>query len=278
MMTKLVKIADSNKFIAIFIRIFVFLATKIISAFDEMTGWIRIKFSIPDKYSQLKEYKDKYKGKRCFIVCTGPSLTIDDVEKLKNEYTFGMNSLCLLCDKTSFRPTFYSCIDVIVYRKFKSQIEEFTSGSKDVFISNRIARNERVNPDWKIIPINVAYHTYDRWFRHKYWCKFSDNSLRTIYDMYSVTHALIQLATYMGFSKIYLLGADCTFRKNQNTHFIEYGTLDQDFDSAEERCVVGYDAIKEYMDSHDVSLYNATRGGNLEKFERVDLDQVLMER
>ena len=32
-----------------------------------------------------KDIKGKYKGKRCFITATGPSLTVDDLELLRNE-------------------------------------------------------------------------------------------------------------------------------------------------------------------------------------------------
>ena len=278
MMTKLVAIADKNAFLHFVISVFVFVSTHIISVWNEVCATARVLFHFSFKYNLVKALKNKYKNKRCFIICTGPSLTIEDVEKLKKEYTFGMNSLCLLYDKTNFRPTFYGCIDKIVYDNFKKEIKKFCGRNTTVFISDRIKRKYNTPNGWITIPLNVAYHTYDRWFKHKYWSKFSDDCYRLAYDMYSVTHLLIQLATYMGFKEIYLLGADCTFQKNNNTHFIEYGTLDQDFDSAEERCIVGYDAVKEYMDTHKTVLYNATRGGKLEKFKRVNLDDVLGER
>lgn len=30
------------------------------------------------EYKWLEEYKDKYQGKRCFVICNGPSLTEED--------------------------------------------------------------------------------------------------------------------------------------------------------------------------------------------------------
>ncbi len=59
------------------------------------------------------------------------------------------------------------------------------------------------------------------------------------------------------------------------SHFIEYGTLDPDYDSAEERCLAGYEEIKKYMASNEVELINATRGGKLEMFERKSLEEIL---
>ena len=63
------------------------------------------------RYSNLLAMKDRYKGKRCFITCTGPSLTIEDLEKLEGEYAFGMNSICLIHDKTQWKPDFFGVQD-----------------------------------------------------------------------------------------------------------------------------------------------------------------------
>lgn len=59
-----------------------------------------------EKYEWLKQYKNKYDGKRCFIVATGPSLTVEDLSLLKNEITFGMNSICMSSKLTDWIPTF----------------------------------------------------------------------------------------------------------------------------------------------------------------------------
>ena len=59
------------------------------------------------RFKGLKLYKNRYQGKRCFITCTGPSLTIGDLESLKNEYTFGMNSIALIHDQTDWKPDFF---------------------------------------------------------------------------------------------------------------------------------------------------------------------------
>lgn len=42
----------------------------------------------------IKALKNKYLGQRCFIVCTGPSLKIEDLEKIRNhgDITFSCNN------------------------------------------------------------------------------------------------------------------------------------------------------------------------------------------
>lgn len=45
-------------------------------------------------------------------------------------------------------------------------------------------------------------------------------------------------------------------------------------DHQQERSVDDFEAAKRYADSHGIKIYNATRGGNLEVFERVDFDSL----
>ncbi len=49
---------------------------------------------------KLSEYKDKYKGRSCFVIGTGPSLTVEDLNAIANEYTFASNSIFRYFDKT----------------------------------------------------------------------------------------------------------------------------------------------------------------------------------
>ena len=48
--------------------------------------------------------KNTHVGERCFVVATGPSLTFEDLNALKDEFCFGMNSCVLALDKTEWTP------------------------------------------------------------------------------------------------------------------------------------------------------------------------------
>lgn len=277
MMTKLVNLARRNKLFEIVIKAFVWIMMAVINAWDEFTGFLRCHGVLGNQYSDIKALKGKYDGKRCFIICTGPSLTTEDLDKIRDEYTFGMNSICLLDDKTSFRPTFYGCNDLGVYKKLKTSIEQYCSNQIEVFVSDRIKRHGDIKKGWHVFPENVAYHTYDRWFKQNFWCKFSGDCYRTVYGMHSITHSLIQLAVYMGFKEIYLLGADCNFPKGKQIHFQDYGVPDTTIDTARERNIAGYKEVKKQMNQYGFTVFNATRGGALEVFERVNLDDLLKE-
>ena len=57
----------------------------------------------------LSSYKNKYSGKRCFLIGNGPSLKAEDLTKLyKNgDITFAFNRVYNIFDDTEWRPKFY---------------------------------------------------------------------------------------------------------------------------------------------------------------------------
>lgn len=275
MMTKISSFANKHILIGAFIRFAVFCIMSVLSIIDEIGRFERKYLGFSFTYKDVKKLKNKYEGKRCFILCTGPSLTVNDIEALNDEITFGMNSICLFDQKSDFRPTYYGCIDVGVYKKLRKNIINYCKDHTDVIVSNRIKKQKGVPTEWLTVQSNVAYHTYDRWFNNKFWCKFSDDAYAGLYDMFSVTHFLIQIAVYMGFKDIYLLGCDCNQVPGKQVHFKDYGVPDASIDTARERNINGFEEVKRYCDLHEVNVYNATRGGMLDVFERVNLDEII---
>lgn len=114
--------------------------------------------------------------------------------------------------------------------------------------------------------------------------RFSDDLTKGLYDGATVTYLIIQLAVYMGAKEIFLLGVDHGWKegaKLSETHFIkDYMTEDDEVpiynrpiyrkDSIEK----SYEGAELYSRKHDFRIYNATRGGYLEVFERVDFDSL----
>ncbi len=222
-------------------------------------------------YRKIKDFKAKYKNERCFIVATGPSLTFEDLEKLKDEKTFGMNSLVKILNQTQWKPTYYGIQDVKVYEKLEHDI--LNSNLNTVFIGNIIANSYQF-PDGIVYPLHFLNHRYGA--TQTYNTKFSGDAYSIVYDGYSITYSLLQIAVYMGFNEIYLLGCDCNYSDDKaKQHFVESGHYDPAYKTAGERMIAAYEVAKEYADKRGIKIYNATRGGMLEVFQRVDLDEVL---
>ncbi|MDO4317094.1 MAG: DUF115 domain-containing protein [Lachnospiraceae bacterium] len=230
------------------------------------------------KRSDIAGFKNLYPGRRCFIIATGPSLRLEDLELLKNEITFSMNSIINLYDKTSFRPTFYMLQDGRVEKRFREKLADMGSSKVfigagntygfDVNISPKTVR--RFHPNCYMYYLDTAYHFYNMCYRKpKADIQFSEDCSGAIKDGYTVTYSALQLAVYMGFREIYLLGCDANYA----------GHVDEKTDGGENKPlhmhIKAYAAAKEYADSHNVKIYNATRGGMLELFPRVSLDDLV---
>lgn len=128
---------------------------------------------------------------------------------------------------------------------------------------------------------------------------FSSDCSRRVYTAGTITYEMLQLAVYMGFQEIYLLGMDFSYsveRHNDNSitkngvcnHMKEIEWEEQKFYKAISKKynesymadidlqLAGYKAAKEYVDSHGIEIYNATRGGKLEVFPRVNFDDLFI--
>jgi len=220
---------------------------------------------------KIKGFKNKHLSDRCFIIATGPSLTVEDLEKLRGEITIGMNSISKVGEKTDWKPTYYGVQDLAVYRNLKSSIEELDE-KVTVFISDSLPKRESLTGKNIVqMPVCGMNHLINPNADN---VMFSDDCYDVVYDGYTITYSLLQLAAYMGFKEIYLIGADCSYAKQGPQHFIETGVTDPNVKIATERMLRSYKAAKEYADKHGIKIYNATRGGYLELFKRVSMDDI----
>lgn len=224
------------------------------------------------RFTPLLALHNKYLNERCFIVCTGPSLKIADVNMLKNEYTFGMNSIFKLYDKTDWRPTFYAIQDEKVYDKIKNTPEFEKIPNK--IVADFIAESFSIDLSKNILfPLDLMDH-------HSYKMKefntiFSDNAYNIVYDGASITYSIFQLAYYLGFRQIYLIGCDCDYSGSKQ-HFCDIGLKAND--NPEIRMKLGYEKAQKFCEENDLKIFNATRGGKLEVFPRVNFDDVIKEK
>ncbi|BCC32333.1 TPA: 6-hydroxymethylpterin diphosphokinase MptE-like protein [Bacillus cereus] len=219
-------------------------------------------------YEKLKGFKDKHKGERCFIVATGPSLKLEDLEMLKNESTFSMNSIVLSYEDTSWRPTYYGIQDLRAYEKLKEAISNANMPYTFCGISTK-KLSPPILGDFIAYPLNLLDHNGTKL---KHFTKFSDDAFSVIYDGFTITYSLMQLAVYMGFKEIYLLGVDCNYTEKGKNYLKDYITQ-TDF-NAGYLMAQSYKVAQEYAEKNGVKIYNASRGGKLEVFERVNFDEL----
>lgn len=240
--------------------------------------------------ARINMYKGVYEGQRCFIIGNGPSLRPGDLELLRNEYTFAANRIHLMYDRTRWRPTFYLCQDKDM---LKAEEENIRKIQCDCFIGyNSMVRNGTC-----LANVN-AYLMDDRAIlRRKSRLPFSYDCEKAVVDASTVTYSSIQLAVYMGFSQIYLLGMDHHFPHtiDKNRRITYDASVQSHFDTrykdvykaAEQKKKIvlavydkemaegAYKSALEAAGQMGTEIYNATRGGELEVFPRVRLEQVI---
>ena len=230
------------------------------------------------QYVWLKGIKDSHKGERCFIVACGPSLTYADLELIKDEYTFGMNSGVLTFDKTGWRPNFYAVQDEYVFNKLQPNINQAMANGdlKEVAVNQIISKRYKTQNKYKTFYLHLLDHKmYHRKGFGKF--KYSDNAYACVYDGYSITMSLMQIAVYMGFKEIYLLGCDCNY-KQEKTHFVDYGHKDPKFAIMGDKMIQAHHEFKKFADNCGVKVVNCTRGGMLEVYPRMPLERILQDK
>lgn len=234
---------------------------------------------------KILELENKYPGQRCFLVGNGPSLKAEDLDLISDEVSFGCNMVYKMFEKTKWRPTYHFIVDIIytknLYREIKNNI-------KSPMITHNIAYNSM-----KQKPGNITY--VDTFSQEDY--QIRGNMLAYyIPARATVMSFMIEMAIFMGFKEIYLLGTDCTNSFTSGHFGEEYVASDLDKvnlararrtignpnltlaelgEYRRERSIMAYEKIALYADKKGIKIYNATRGGALEVFPRKKLEDVL---
>ena len=194
-------------------------------------------------------------------------MDINDLELIKNEISFGVNSIVLSYKLTDWRPTFYGLQDNNAYTKLEKDILQYRNQVKDMFCGISI-KNLSPKPkcDCTYYRLNLLNHD-KKGVNHKNKCWLDVD--KYVYDGHSITYSMIEIAMYMGFKEICLLGVDCDYSNKEN-HFIEY-TADR-VNNASKLMYDSFVEMKKFADSKNIHIVNASRGWKLDVFDKVVLE------
>lgn len=228
---------------------------------------------IQDEYKWLLELKDTHKGERCFIVATGPSLDTKDLDLIKDEYSLSLNSIFLSFDKTKWRPNIYAIQDEYVFNSIKDNLTNNVNQFKELLISKNISSKFEIPYNYKSFKLHYLDHKMFHFNGYGHF-KFSDDCYSCIYDAYSIVFTLMQLACYMGFKEIYLLGCDCNYNQKK-AYFNDYGYRDPKFKINGDKQIQAHIEFKKFADEKGIKIINCTNGGALEVYPRMKLKDVI---
>ena len=172
-----------------------------------------IVFSLDIKSKNLVRRNEAFKGihagERCFVLGTGPSLSAlaeDQLEKLRSEVVFGVNSLYKSSIANALVPKYYSLIDNLYWESESwsgafSEIAAKYAANPPVFITDPRAQHIVDSLGLKMPSIYIYSKKYPT-------IEMSAEISGNIYAAMNCITNSILVAMYMGFKEVYLLGCD----------------------------------------------------------------------
>ena len=252
--------------------------------------WVNIiayNLSGVDKSNQilLKELKGKYKGKRCFVVCNGPSLRTEDLTKIHNagDISIAMNMIGRICKDTPWRPTFLNNTDACNYLRKNKKDSQNTECTYRIMTPDRYLNSFSRKGKLMFIRLDGNRKYLDN-------PKFEIDITRPFPSIGTTTYECLEIAVYLGCSDIYIIGCDMSYKVNLNRDgSITYNDAGRDHFYASEKeaaastklrpnstwqLEIAYEAAAKASLENGYNIKNATRGGKLEFFPRVDFDSL----
>lgn len=244
---------------------------------------------------------NKHKDQRCFILATGPSIKHQNLSLLKNDICIAVSQFFLHHDVKIISPIYH----VLAPSHHPFKFDEL----KKIFNGFNLYYDEEVTYFYGHSPYQYSVSNfllnYPQYHQKKeYFIDYSnsqplneDNYLnsnvwdisKNPFQIRTVVYIAIQLAIFMGFKKIYLLGCDHDYLNDTsrvtNHHFYkeEDGISDVKHLSSftTERWFEEYyfrwkqyRLMKEYAQTVNCQIFNATKGGMLDVFPRVELESL----
>ena len=223
---------------------------------------------------KIASFYNIHKGKRCFVIANGPSLKHIDFNLLKSEITIGMNRIYLMKDANGFEPSYLMCIDG------ESQIKQFYSD---------------LNNLTGVCFFNFEHRKYFSKKNNQHFVyskaspKFSTNLRKKLMGFgSSVTYSALQMAFFMGFKEVYLIGKDHSYNTSQKpgyriqsdgkeeNHFIKgYYKKGMKWDAPDYKSEeFAYKLARKAFRRNKRVIKDATIDGKLDIFEKIDFKEL----
>jgi hypothetical protein len=233
------------------------------------------------------QFRDKHKGKRAFVIVNGPSLKKQNLDVLQNEITFVVSGFFRHEVVKKWQPTYYCILDKNFFTDtepiatFFKQLNEVI---KESIFFLPLFRGLSANQARKLLPPQKTYYVATAGDVNS-----QIDMTGIVQSFRSVSSFALAQAIYMGCSPIYLLGFDHDYLANRGVdqHFYTGGTVPgmaatnvplgerSTYDSeliALLHLWKNYRSLAQIAKKKGIKIYNATNGGYLDVYERVDFE------
>lgn len=214
----------------------------------------------------LKPLCFKHFNERCFIVGTGPSLKHTNLSLIKDEIMMGVNNLFMGFADFNIKPKYWCVADAKIFEKYAYNLLYLpttlflTDGAGQLFLHNMKKYPSDSLAPYVLRPLSDMKTTKE----------FSTDIMKGV-NGGMVTLSCLQIAYYLGFKEVYLLGCDCSSKGKHYDNKVDVKSKDDYW----EHFFKLYDVCKKVYEADERKIYNATVGGNLEVFERKLLEDII---
>jgi hypothetical protein len=240
-----------------------------------------------------RDFSQRHRGRRCFVLGTGPSIAKQDLGPLASELTFTMGGFWKHPIVDAWQPTYYCVADPLFFDGAQAGMDFMRDASRRMQSTHFFVPR----PTRQLIEANqllpAARTSYVEFIGALNRSGLTELDLcEFLPAVQSVSQFGIMLALYMGCSPIYLTGLDHDWlaHRGPDRHFYEgYAGLenhprlkpvlgDWSYRLMCENVITlwrGYEAIAAFAAKQGVEIVNVTAGGFLDVFPRGRLEDVL---
>ena len=222
---------------------------------------------------RLSKLENAHQGERAFVLGNGPSLNKIDISRLQTEKTFGLNRVFLAFPRWGFSTSYFICVNDLVIQQSTAEVQALRLPK---FISWRSRDYLRLNDHTIFLHTTYQAPVFARDARARLW------------EGATVTYIALQLAFFMGFDPVILVGMDHNFETKgaPNETIVAQGKDRDHFDSRYfadgfrwqlpdlELSERAYAMARDAYQAAGRTVLDATVGGKLTIFPKVDFNSL----
>lgn len=223
---------------------------------------------------RLSRFRNLHNGEDCFIIGNGPSLNNLDLSLLENHHCFGLNKIYLIFNRVNLNLSYHVSVNPLVIEQSRAEFERLECPS---FLSYRAAKHI-IRPRKNIYFIFTGAGAF----------LFREDAARIMYEGHTVTYVALQLAYFMGFERVFIIGVDHDFTTSGSpnetqlctgsdpNHFDPAYFKDQHWQLPDlEAAELSYRAANFFFHRNGRQVFDATANGKLQIFPKLSYKEAL---
>lgn len=247
--------------------------TSAVNLLDNILDPLYIRWHFRES-KRLLRFKNKHFGEECFIIGNGPSLRNMDLSLLGEYATFGLNKIYLIFEHVNLNINYHVAVNPLVIEQSSQELSQLRCPS---FLSMTAAHDV----------VSSSKNVYKIFTGAPF--SFQSDFSKKICEGHTVTYVAMQLAFYMGFRKVFLIGVDHNFQYTGNpneqqvlegsdpNHFTPNYFGGQNWNLPDlQASELAYHLAKFYFERNGREILDATVGGKLNIFSKISYEEALM--